>query len=165
MTPPNEHTSEGGRDDRGVPYHAESALSSAQVLKVEGADREFRKSEDGIHFSTDGPAPRRYDGDTAARVRVPVFVRSEKSDALVGDGVPGFRQARRTSTAPSVACNSLRQKPGEQLLCCSHALHSWHSPLCGCRSCDSDGLALTGPQCHLCCGLCERHCSATAGTL
>ena len=34
--PPNEHTSEGGRDDRGVPYHAESALSSAQVLKVTG---------------------------------------------------------------------------------------------------------------------------------
>ena len=33
MTPPNEHTSEGGRDDRGVPYHAESTLSSAQVLK------------------------------------------------------------------------------------------------------------------------------------
>ena len=32
-TPPNEHTSEGGRDDRGVPYHAESTLSSAQVLK------------------------------------------------------------------------------------------------------------------------------------
>ena len=27
MTPPNEHTSEGGRDDRGVPYHAESTLS------------------------------------------------------------------------------------------------------------------------------------------
>ena len=24
---------EGGRDDRGVPYHAESTLSSAQVLK------------------------------------------------------------------------------------------------------------------------------------
>merc|ERR1712086_298107 len=33
MTPPNELTSEGGRDDRGVPYHAESTLSSAQVLK------------------------------------------------------------------------------------------------------------------------------------
>jgi len=35
MTPPNEHTSEGGRDDRGVPYHAEPTLStsSAQVLK------------------------------------------------------------------------------------------------------------------------------------
>ena len=31
--PPNEHTSEGGRDDRGVPYHAEPTLSSAQVLK------------------------------------------------------------------------------------------------------------------------------------
>ena len=35
MTPPNEHPSEGGRDDRGVPYHAESTLSSAQVLKLE----------------------------------------------------------------------------------------------------------------------------------
>ena len=35
MTPPNEHSSEGGRDDRGVPYHAESTLSSAQVLKYE----------------------------------------------------------------------------------------------------------------------------------
>merc|ERR1712185_515469 len=32
MTPPDEHISEGGRDDRGVPYHAESTLSSAQVL-------------------------------------------------------------------------------------------------------------------------------------
>ena len=31
--PPNKHTSEGGRDDRGVPYHAEPTLSSAQVLK------------------------------------------------------------------------------------------------------------------------------------
>ena len=34
MTPPNEHASEGGRDDRGVPYHAESTLSGAQVLKL-----------------------------------------------------------------------------------------------------------------------------------
>jgi len=32
----DEHTSEGGRDDRGVPYHAESTLSGAQVLKVTG---------------------------------------------------------------------------------------------------------------------------------
>ena len=36
MTPPNERTSEGGRDDRGVPYHAESTLSSAQVLNTGG---------------------------------------------------------------------------------------------------------------------------------
>ena len=34
---PDEHTSEGGRDDRGVPYHAESILSSAQVLKSKQA--------------------------------------------------------------------------------------------------------------------------------
>ena len=98
MTPPNEHTSEGGRDDRGVPYHAESTLSSAQVLK--GAHRELRKSGDATHFATDGPAPRRYDGDTAAaRVRVAVFVRSEKFNALVGDGVlqPAPRSANLDS--------------------------------------------------------------------
>ena len=52
-------------------------------------DAELRKSEDATHFATDGPAPRRYDGDTPRTVRcVPVFVRSEKSNALVGDGVP-----------------------------------------------------------------------------
>ena len=36
MTLPNEHTSEGGRDDRGVPYHAESTpypVLKTQVLK------------------------------------------------------------------------------------------------------------------------------------
>ena len=54
----------------------------------------MRKSEDATHFATDGPAPRRYDGHTAAaRVRVAVFVRSEYSNALVGDGVPRFRRA------------------------------------------------------------------------
>ena len=30
------HTREGGRDDRGVPFHVESTPSSAQVLKVTG---------------------------------------------------------------------------------------------------------------------------------
>ena len=95
------------------------------VSVVEGADRELRKSEDATHFATDGPAPRRYDGDTAAaRVCVAVFVRSEKSNALVGDGVLQPAPLSANSTAPSVACSSLRLKPGEQLLCCSHTLHS-----------------------------------------
>ena len=108
---------------------------------VKGVDRELRKSGDATHFATDGPAPRRYVGDTAAaRVRVAVFVRSEYSNALVGGGFPRFRRARQTSTAPSVACSSLRLKPGVKLPCCSHALHSWHSLLCGCHSCGSDGL-------------------------
>ena len=49
----------------------------------------MRKSRDATHLATDGPAPRRYDGrTTAARVRAAVFVRSEKSNALVGDGFP-----------------------------------------------------------------------------
>ena len=56
---------------------------------LEGADPELRKSGDATHFATDGPAPRRYDGDTPRTVRcVPVFVRSEKSNALVGGGFP-----------------------------------------------------------------------------
>ena len=89
MTPPNEHTSEGGRDDRGVPYHAESTLSTVLKCSSKGVDRELRKSEDATHFATDGPAPRRYDGrTTAGRVRAAVFVRSEYSNALVGGGFP-----------------------------------------------------------------------------
>ena len=67
---------------------------------IKGMDRELSKSRDATHFATDGPAPRRYDGDTAAaRVRVAVFVRSEKSNALVGDGVlqPAPRSANLDS--------------------------------------------------------------------
>ena len=51
------------------------------------------KSRDATptHLATDGPAPRRYDRCTAHTVRcAAVFVRSEKSNALVGDGVPQF---------------------------------------------------------------------------
>ena len=49
----------------------------------------MRKSRDATHFATDGPAPRRYDGHTPRTVRcVPVFVRSEYSNALVGGGFP-----------------------------------------------------------------------------
>ena len=107
-----------------------------------------RKSEDATHFATDGPAPRRHHGDTATAMgRVPAASESDQRSTLVGGGFLQLRRARRTSTAPSVACSSLRLKLGEQLLCCSHALHSsWHSLLCGCHSYDSDGLALTGPQ-------------------
>ena len=60
----------------------------------------MRKSGDATHFATDGPVPRHYDGDTAAaRVRVAVFVRSEYSNALVGDGVlqPAPRSANLDS--------------------------------------------------------------------
>ena len=79
-------------------------------MLVEGVDRELRKSRDATHLATDGPAPRRYNGHTtAARVRVAVFVRSEYSDALASVTVsPNLRRARRTLTAPSVACISLR---------------------------------------------------------
>merc|ERR1712086_474922 len=126
------------------------------------------KEGDATHFATDRPAPRRYDGYTAHTVRcAAVFVRSESPMHSSVTESSNLRRARRTSTAPSVACSSLRLKPGEQLLCCSHTLHSWHSLLCGCHSCHSDGLALTVPQSLLfaaCVGLCERYCSATAGT-
>ena len=57
---------------------------------VKGVDAELTEiGQDATHFATDGPAPRRYDGrTTAGRVRAAVFVRSEYSNALVGDGVP-----------------------------------------------------------------------------
>ena len=67
-----------------------------------GVDAGLRKSEDATHLATDGPAPRRQDGyTTAARVRVAVFVRSEKSNALVGDGVlqPAPRSANLDSAS------------------------------------------------------------------
>ena len=79
------------------------------VLSVEGADRELRKSGDATHLATDGPVPRRYDGDTPRTVRcVPVFVRSENSNALVGGGFPQpAPRSANLDTAPSVACMQL----------------------------------------------------------
>ena len=55
MTPPNEHTSEGGRDDRGVPYHAESTLSSAQVLKPRGQRLAQNRRPDAAKSSSFSP--------------------------------------------------------------------------------------------------------------
>ena len=86
----------------------------------------MRKSGEATHFATDGPAPRHYDGHTPRTVRcVPVFVRSEYSNALVGDGVP--QPAPRSANLDS-AFGGMQlfatEKPGEQLLCCSHTLHS-----------------------------------------
>ena len=106
-------------------------LTSA-VSCVKGADREFRKSEDATHFATDGPAPRRYDRCTARTSAVQRSLSGVKSPTRSSVTVSSnLRRARRTSTAPSMACSSLRLKLGEQLLCCSHALASsislWHS--------------------------------------
>jgi len=71
-------------------FYKTGSACGAVRCGVEGADRELRKSEDATHLATDGPAPRRYDGDTPRTIRcVPVFVRSEKSNALV---VGGFLQ-------------------------------------------------------------------------
>ena len=58
MTPPNEHTSEGGRDDREVPYHAESTLPSAQVLERENTSRSRRtQTRPSCHVSRDMALP------------------------------------------------------------------------------------------------------------
>ena len=73
----------------------------ACTCDIEGMDRELTEiKRDATHFATDGPAPRRYDGDTPRTIRcVPVFVRSEYSNALVGDGVlqPAPRSANLDS--------------------------------------------------------------------
>ena len=126
----------------------------------------MRKSEDATHFATDGPAPRRYDGDTAAaRVRVAVFVRSEKSNALVGDGVlqPAPRSANLDSAFGGMqlfAPEAWRAAPLLLTTLCT-ADTAYCAAATAVTAMGSPSLALS----HLCCGLCERHCSATAGTL
>ena len=125
----------------------------------------MRKSEDATHFATDGPAPRRYDGDTPRTVRcVPVFVRSEYSNALVGDGVlqPVLRSANLDSAFGGMqlfAPEAWSEAP--LLLTRSAQLTQSTVRLPQMTAMGSPSLALS----HLCCGLCERHCSATAGTL
>ena len=133
-------------------------------------DCELSKSRDATHFATDGPAPRRYDGHTtAARVLVAVFVRSEKSNALVGGAVSSDFAAPRSANLDSAF-------GGMQLF----APEAWRAaPLLLTRSAQLAQPTVRLPQLsqrwarphctlalsHLCCGLCERHCSATAGTL
>ena len=67
---------------------------------IQGKDPGLTKSEDATHLATDGPAPRRYDSGThRAAARATVSVRSEKFNALVGDGVlqPAPRSANLDS--------------------------------------------------------------------
>ncbi|EOD15434.1 hypothetical protein EMIHUDRAFT_211651 [Emiliania huxleyi CCMP1516] len=81
------------------------------------------KSEDATHFATDGPAPRRYDGHTPRTVRcVPVFVRSEKSNALVGDGFlqPAPRSANLDSAFAYCAAVTAVTAMGSPSLALSH---------------------------------------------
>ena len=102
---------------------------------------------------------------TAARVRAAVFVRSEYSNALVGGGFP--QPAPRSANLDSAfggmqlfATEAWRAAP----LLLTHSAQLTQ-PTCAAATAvtamGSPSLALS----HLCCGLCERHCSATAGTL
>ena len=135
---------------------------------LKGVDAGLTESRDATHFATDGPAPRRYDGrTTAARVRVAVFVRSETSIALGCDGVP--QPAPRSANLDS-AFGGMQLFAPEEQLCCSHAddtlpLRTDGTAYCAAATAvtamGSPSLALS----HLCCGLCKRHCSETAGTL
>ena len=127
----------------------------------------MRKSEDATHFATDGPAPRHYDGHTAAaRVRVAGFVGSEYSNALVGDGVlqPVPRSANLDSAFGGMQLFAT-EAWSEAPLLLTHSAQMAHTAHCAAATAvtamGSPSLALS----HLCCGLCERHCSATAGTL
>ena len=64
-------------------------------------DRELTKSEDARTARSGSRCTRLVDGDTPRTVRcVPVFVRSEKSNALVGGGVPRFRRAGQLRVLP-----------------------------------------------------------------
>ena len=152
----------------------ERALTLALFrASMKGVDRELRKSGDATYFATDrldGPAPlaaKTYVCGTPRTVRCAAFfVRSEKSNALVGGGVPRFRRARRTSTAPSFggmqlfATEAWRAAP-LLLMLLTRSAQLAQPTVRPVTAMGSPSLALS----HLCCGLCERHCSATAGTL
>ena len=129
-------------------------LWAAMPREPQVLDRELRKSGDATHFATDGPAPRRYcmTSRTATAARVP-RVRPSLSgvntptNALVGGGFlqPAPRSANLDSAFGGMqllAPEAWRAAP----LLLTRSAHRWHNPLCGCHSCDSDGLALTGPQ-------------------
>ena len=91
MTPPNEHSSEGGRDDRGVPYHAESTLSSAQVLKMIEMLTENRQWP--LSVSADVAAARLCRGGCCAHAAAPL------SRETAGDAARG-RRTLRSSDRP-----------------------------------------------------------------
>ena len=133
-------------------------LLSGTTHRGKGVDRELRKSEDATHLATDGPAPRRQDGYLVCVWPSLSGVKSPTRSSVTASS--NLRRARRTSTAPSV------EKPGGQLLCSAHTLCTVDTAYCAAATAvtamGSPSLALS----HLCwCGLCERHCSATAGTL
>ena len=100
-------------------------------------------------------------------VCVAVFVRSEYSDALVGDGVlqPAPRSANLDSAFGGMqlfAPEAWRAAPLPLTHSAQFTQPTVRLPqLCPVTAMGSPSLALS----HLCCGLCERHCSATAGTL
>ena len=138
-----------------------------QVTRVKGVDAELTEIGGRDPLRHDGPAPRRQDGyTTAARVRVAVFVRSEKSNALVGDGVlqPAPRSANLDSAFGGMQLFATVRSL-ESSSSAAHTLCTVDTAYCAAATAvtamGSPSLALS----RLCCGLCERHCSATAGTL
>ena len=105
MTPPNEHTSEGGRDDRGVPYHAESTLSSAQVLKCVSSSP---GQPPGTRTSpSHRPARSRVNGHPKRRARGVESHRLARSAAP-----PSARETFLNHTTPgAVECTELPRRP------------------------------------------------------
>ena len=77
---------------------------------------------------------------------MPVFVRSEYSNALVGDGVlqPAPRSANLDSAFGGMQLFATEAWRAAPLLLTRSAQLA--QPTVRCHSCDGDGLALTGPQ-------------------
>ena len=94
------------------------------------------------------------------------FVRSEKSTALVGGGFlqPAPRSAKLDSAFGGMQLFATEASL-ESSSSAAHTLCTVGTAYCAAATAvtamGSPSLALS----HLCCGLCERHCSAAAGTL
>ena len=132
----------------------------AELTEIEGRDPpRHRRSRASPLMTLDG-------GTAAARVRAAVFVRSEYSNALVGGGFPqpAPRRANLDSAFGGMHLFAPEAWSAAPLLLtrsAQMAQPTYCAAATAVTAMGSPSLALS----HLCCGLCERHCSATAGTL
>jgi len=122
MTPPMNTPVRGGRDDRGVPYHAESTLSSAQVLKKRKASA-------------------RGQGKASERPRISGYVEAGAL-ACAGGGTRWQAQATQQFTAPVAST-----QPGK---CVTAALtgRTTSASRCGRQAIKWLFCSAFGPGCH-----------------
>ena len=148
MTTPNEQTSEGGRDDRGVPYHAESTLSSAQVRWF------LEQALDKVALTAEG-GPRRFQGWDSAAVSTSERLRAtaDRAGRQVNSNVSTTLSVHTTHciTTVGVAGAALPRRARDsflRFLYSINSLSSFHSFACLCVRFRARRPCLPSPSCQ-----------------